>query len=95
LALVRHHPVLSGKVIQAGVSGKGFTEKDVGLRGLVDHVLHEVIQAFRLNRPVHNAVSFSVYVREGEDLVLFSPIKVKPSSISMMSTFSGCGAEGN
>jgi len=95
LAFVRHQPVLSGIVIKAAISWKGVTEKDTGLRGLADHVLHQVLQAFRLNRPVHNAVGFSIYVREDEDLVFFSPIKVKTSSISMISTFSGWGAEGS
>ena len=95
LAFVRHHPVLSGVVIQAGVKGKGITEEETGLRRLVHHFLHQVFAALWLNRPIHNAVGFSVYVREDEDLVFFSPMKVKTSSISRMSTVSGCGAAGS
>ena len=87
--------MLSRIGIQQRIGRKSVTEKDTRLRRLIHHLLQEVSGSIRLNRPIDNAARLAIYVGQDEDLVFFSPMKVKTSSISMMSTASGWGAAGS
>lgn len=82
-------------VPKATISLKAITEIPFGFGCIIHHELDGFLGAFPDNNPAQNTPRSAIYDGDDVDPVFLSPIKVKSSSISAFSTFSGTGAAGN
>ena len=73
---------------------KGVTEIPFGLGSIIDYELDGFPSALPKCYSAQNAAGLAIYEGGNVDPVFFSPIKVKSSSSSAFSTFSGTGAAG-
>src|SRR5512141_1798731 len=81
-------------VPERGIRIESITEIPFGFRPSIDNGLKIIPGAFPDDLPAQETASGSVYIGQEVDSVFLSPIKVKSSSSSAFSTFSGTGAGG-
>jgi len=81
-------------VPERGICIKSITEVPFGFWSIIDNGLKIIPSAFPDNLPAQNTACGPVYIGQEVDSVFLSPIKVKSSSNSAFSTFSGTGAAG-
>jgi len=86
-----HAPVIP----QAIIGFKGVGVIALGLRSFVHQLLNDVLRSLPHQAKAQVAAGETIYDRDDEDLVFFSPMKLNNSSISASLTSAGTGGSGN
>jgi len=86
---------IATKMVPEGSIGvESITVIPFGFGTIIDNLLKVILSTFPDNLPAQEAARCPIYIGYEVDPVFFSPMKVKSSSSSAFSTFSGTAAGG-